>query len=46
MMMRIFENPLPIADDNGHLDKALIEGRIVNMFLSQNGTQIILLTDQ
>lgn len=43
MMMRIFENPLPIVGDNGHLDEALIEGVIVNMSLSQTETQLFYL---
>lgn len=42
-MMRIFENPLPIAGDNGHLDKALIEEGIVNISLSQTGTRLFYL---
>lgn len=33
MMMRIFENPLLIAGDGGHLDKALVEGGFVNISL-------------
>lgn len=46
MMMRIFEHPLPIAGDRGHLDNALIEGPFVNISLCRGLGTNLLLTDQ